>query len=692
MKIYYWSLRQFYFCSISPEVACGVLKPTSQASLNTGDLDLPFVPGSIHNPEVREFWTNTLECAPWVTNVLQFGYSIPFDNLPQPYEERNNASVRTNMAVVVSIVENLAELGVIKFVDVKPTCVNPLGLVTKTVAGQVSHRLVLDVSRWVNRFTSPSTVRLAHLEKALEITEARDFQTVFDLKSAYHHVKIVPEQVQYLGASIQIGSTTKYFVFTHLPFGLNCAVHAITKLWKPLVAYIHKQGIRFSIYIDDGRILSRTASAAEADRVFVYNTIKAAGWQIAWHKSDKCNDSNVVKKYLGFVIDTSSMKVVCPQDKWDELRLCIVDSLSHQSVEVKILSRILGRIAALRPSHGRSVRICTRSGYTLLDKHVQLKGWTGHVEWSLESRKELTFFILHANKFNGAPMSHSLSAVSIRPIQEFVSDASGFKAAVKWLEGSNAGTVAVFPFDIRETQLSSGERELLAMHRLFRTASFEHQFQHTNILWLTDSTNVVAFVTKGSPKPSIQEKVFDIFTTLTALHCTIDPIHLSRTDERIQQVDHLSKVLDTDNWSVDEATFQIFNSQFQFEVDLFADNCNRKVVQFASKFYHDQAIAVDAFSIAWSKMAWVCPPTSLIIRVVQRIRNSRCEGLLIIPNWPASSFFPLIFAKGKVLHPFRLISEFSPYILQNEGARNTPLFGKTNFTFFALYFNTITVG
>lgn len=648
-----------------------------------------FVPGSIHQLKFRNFWVNTLKCAPWVENVLKFGYRIPFTSIPDQYEERNNGSVRNNPEIVSSLVEALAQTGVIEFVDCKPTCVNPLGLVTKMIEGEVNHRLVLDVSRWVNLFTYAAPVRLAHLEKALEITEVDDYQTVFDLKSAYHNVKIAPEHVQYLGASIQFKGRKRYFVFKHLPFGLNCAVYAITKLWKPLTAYLHTHGIRFSIYIDDGRILTKSAEEAERVRLLVYELVQNAGWHVNWSKSDKTGESSQVKKYLGFSIDTRSMTVSYPENKWNDLRQFILNALEKPTIEAKILAKLLGRVVALLPSHGTSVRICTRSGYGLLDQHVRLRGWQGSLDWTAEAKSELQFFVLHAKNFDGAPISSSLSDITIQATDTFVSDASGFKAAVKWLEGEHAGSVATFPFNTSECLTSSGERELLAMHRLFKTATFQHQFQRANFLWLTDSTNVVAFVTKGSPKFSIQEKVFDIFVTLTRLGCSITPVHLSRLDERIQQVDHLSKVLDTDNWSIDKTSFMLLDQEFHFEMDLFADNCNRKVPVFASKYFHDEAVAVDAFSIPWVGMAWLCPPTSLIPRVIKRIRNSHCEGVLIIPNWPASSYYCLVFESSQIVQPFRLIKEFSPYITQNEGARNTPLYGKTDFTFFALYFNTL---
>jgi hypothetical protein len=182
--------------------------------------------------------------------------------------------------------------------------------------------------------------------------------------------------------------------------------------------------------------------------------------------------------------------------------------------------------------------------------------------------------------------------------------------------------------------------------------------------------------------------VFEITTLCADLDCSISPVHLYRTDERIQQVDYLSKLKDTDNWSVDHHTFKTFDDDFKFDLDVFADFGNRKTPKFISKFYHPEAVAVDAFSVPWIGMCWICPPVSLILPTTARIRNSRCQGLLIVPSWPASEFFCDLFENGNIKEPFVFIKEFKPYIFQNENAKNTPLFGVTPFTFFALYFDT----
>jgi len=119
------------------------------------------------------------------------------------------------------------------------------------------------------------------LQRALDLKHTGDYQIVYDLKAAYHHVMIHPSQVTYLGAAFtKPGGGSQYFVFLFLPFGLSSAVQCITKILKPINAYFHRKGIKHSIYLDDGRITATSESAADADQEFVYNTLEKSGWII----------------------------------------------------------------------------------------------------------------------------------------------------------------------------------------------------------------------------------------------------------------------------------------------------------------------------------------------------------------------------------------------------------------------------
>jgi hypothetical protein len=97
-------------------------------------------------------------------------------------------------------------------------------------------------SRCVNLCIKEQKVTLSHFQQALELTRDQDYQITYDLKAAYHHIKIHPTQTKFLGAAIpKPNGETQYFIFLFLPFGLSSAVHCITKILKPVNAYLHEE-------------------------------------------------------------------------------------------------------------------------------------------------------------------------------------------------------------------------------------------------------------------------------------------------------------------------------------------------------------------------------------------------------------------------------------------------------------------
>lgn len=211
-----------------------------------------FRPGLIHDSRFYGFWKEVLGANEWVLDVLANGYEVPFRSEPTAYHERNNKSARDNMGIVKKIVADMILQGVASVAKEKPICVSPLGLVSKEKNGVVKHRLVWDASRHVNLFVVEKHVKLQHLTTALEITERDDFQCVFDLAQWYYHVMIRESQRKFLGADIENSDgSTLYFCYNNLPFGLSSAVHAVTKLWKPISRHLFSIGIRNSIFIDD---------------------------------------------------------------------------------------------------------------------------------------------------------------------------------------------------------------------------------------------------------------------------------------------------------------------------------------------------------------------------------------------------------------------------------------------------------
>ena len=91
----------------------------------------------------------------------------------------------------------------------------------------------------------------------LQVVKHGDFMYAFDLKSAYHQVPMFKGHWRYLGLSVVINGTKKYFVFTCLPFGHNDAARALTMLLRLPLQSWREWGARSFINLDDGIGLCR---------------------------------------------------------------------------------------------------------------------------------------------------------------------------------------------------------------------------------------------------------------------------------------------------------------------------------------------------------------------------------------------------------------------------------------------------
>ena len=691
-------------------------RPDESFAQQKSTLVIEFYPGSIHSEDVRAFWQNDLQAGEWVMDVLTQGYVIPFVESPPAYEEANNKSAMQDMPFVIQAVAELQKRGVIEFRDEKPLCVSPLTVSKKFGRdGITKNRLCWDGSRCVNLYVKEQKVVLSHLRRSLEITREGDFQVTYDLKAAYHHVRIHPSQTKYLGAAIPKPDGGKqYFVFLYLPFGLSSAVHCLTKLFKPVNAYIHEKGIRHSIYLDDGRIVAETKCKAEDQRTFVYKVLKSSGWILEVEKSDKDGDANQSKEYLGFIIDTASMTVRLQEAKKQRILQQVSETISHgsKSFPAKELAGTIGKIVATEPALGPIVVIAARASYAVLEEATQRRGWNSSLVMSKEAQDGLQFFVDNCSEFDNSPIRSAATEISVLSIigpsssfmkSSFVanhvrtneekiwaSDASGYATCAYSIKGDHLYFRGILNED--ERMLSSGHRELLAVAKTMeyyeQTGTFTTKA--TNIYWLTDSQNLVTFLTKGSGKRHIQKDVFQIMIRCKRLNTRIIPIHLLRDDPRIKIADDGSKTTDTDNWQVDDQTFQRNRTRFKFTIDLFASDRNSKCQRFYSNFFCPGSSGIDAFSHSWDdEVAWICPPIQEIIRIVRRLKTSRTTGILFVPKWKTADYWVEIFNnEGRLLWPFNYMETCRPFIIQGTYNPHSPFAGKTKFEFLQLCFDS----
>jgi hypothetical protein len=182
----------------------------NEFSSPVGDEDLPAAAsgflgkavGTVH--ENQEYWEQTFEANSYVSLILKNGYKIPVRMSAAQritrYREKNNQSARNEMDFVRSEVARLLKDGQIVECKSPPRCTNPLSVAFKVNAdGSIKRRLVIDLSRWVNGFITPDRFKMARFQDAIAHSLKGDFQSVFDISKAYHHLLLSPESYNLVG-------------------------------------------------------------------------------------------------------------------------------------------------------------------------------------------------------------------------------------------------------------------------------------------------------------------------------------------------------------------------------------------------------------------------------------------------------------------------------------------------------------
>ena len=172
-----------------------------------------------------------------------------------------------------------------------------------------------------------------------------------------------------------------------LPFGLASACYAFTKLTRPLVKKWREQGIRCTMFLDDGIQAAETYERAYLQGNRQKQDMKKAGLTINFEKS---NFTPVQQgSWLGFDIDTAALKLYVPKAKIEHL-INLLNSLSSSLVtSAREVSKIAGRIISMQLAIGPLARLFTRHMHYFIENR---SFWDSRHIINIELRKEIGFW------------------------------------------------------------------------------------------------------------------------------------------------------------------------------------------------------------------------------------------------------------------------------------------------------------
>jgi hypothetical protein len=278
------------------------------------------------------------------------------------YREKNNKSARNEAAYVLEEVDRLVKAGQVVEVKTAPRCTNPLSVAFKiNTDGTIKKRLVIDLSRWVNKFVIPNRFRMTQFKDVLEQSVKGDYQSVYGISKAYHHIRLHPDSYELVGFCVEdLEGVEHYYHYVVVVFGLGPAGQALGRLMRPLLRYLTLQGIRNLVYVDDGHVAAALKANVDRDYATTLKTFKLAGFLVAKEKSDAPGCSAQRKEYLGFVIDTDTLSVEVPKQKMDRIKQILTEFFKSPRHKVRTVASVLGKLISLEPALGKSVLVGTR--------------------------------------------------------------------------------------------------------------------------------------------------------------------------------------------------------------------------------------------------------------------------------------------------------------------------------------------
>ena len=617
------------------------------------------------------FAKEVLHAKEWYIQTVVAGYQPRLCETVHSYTERNNKSARENMDFVRGKVDTWQKQGYVTKCLKPAFCNNPLTVSEKldTGTGQIKQRLCLDVSRHVNQCVDQWEVNMEDLKATEAMWERGAYMGVFDLENMFFHVKLEESVKQFFGFTVeQPDGTPEYFVFNVMPFGYSPAVAVVNRLLKPVVAYLHQLGIRVAIYVDDGQVVAKSQLETRGQYRFVLDILQHVGWNIQWAKTD--GTVKQVQRYLGVEVDLDSMRYWAPADKMEEVSSLanglVASSRKMEPVPCRLVAKVIGKVVALRASHGNILTIRTRTIQHELGLCTERNGWEASMQIGVVSREELAWVRDHVQRFNGRQIrderrafvvvrdSERLSYLAQSATQNQDVLNSNVMGATSFVRNGKGKYEQEQEVDVQDQINGAGAyaAELRAIIQAVSTKSSLQGGTGTVMWWVSPLRGIEKLL-----RSSVRENIcIELSTKLAELELStgweVKAKYYYNDMGAIAISDWAHKLsTSTDEWGPEpkEMKAVLDNWGVHITVDALASSDNHYCQRFFSRTLQQGAQDVQFFmqQLQESEVYYCCPPVKLVGHVINKLAGcTRVEAVLVVPHWQGATFWPMLMDEG----------------------------------------------
>ena len=232
----------------------------------------------------------------WVLNIVSEGYKIPFKFVPSQRSWPRNPEVSGPAFEVLrqEAADLLTKESIAPVTPVKGQFVSSYFAVAKAHSPG-KFRPILNLKKF-NKSVKKYKFCMEGLKQVCEWIQKDAYFCGMDLKDAFLHIPINKSFRKFL--SFQwLGSLLEWQV---LSFGLKCSPRVLTKVLKPVIAFLRVTwGVLIAIYMDDILIQGSSPSQTVLYTQVTALLLMVLGWSLSWQKSDFVPKQETM--HLGFV-------------------------------------------------------------------------------------------------------------------------------------------------------------------------------------------------------------------------------------------------------------------------------------------------------------------------------------------------------------------------------------------------------
>jgi hypothetical protein len=500
--------------------------------------------------------------------------------------------------------------------------------------------------RYLNCWIKDSPFSLDYITELPRYVETGHYQSTFDDKSGYDHVRLQPASRKFFG--LEWGGW--FFVYTTLPFGWKASAYIYNSIGLVATGYIRSLGVPCVQYIDDRHVgqlrlpsatkkIFSNIQLAEMATFIACSVLLSLGYFIGLRKCMLVPQR--VVRFLGFLCDSQKQAFILPDDKRIKFATLRESILEQNTVSLKRLQKFAGKttsFALLVPA----AKLFTNNVFQAMSRAQKcgprsiklsdalrreitqwrfLDTWTGFLPWKDEKHVSVTVYTDASNTGWGG----ALKVPGSNSLQE----TRGY-----WGEESRSLPIAV--------------KEAKAL--LVTLTSLLTETYNVRLDAFVDNKAVVdSWNRQISRSPAITEIMKDLFQ-FSLDHNISLAVHFVPSELNI--ADSLSRTLSDLDCTLSATLWRRIDTAFgPHTIDLMAlpENvrCSASGIplRFFSPFPCPGSSGVNVFGqhLNEHENAFVFPPFTLIGPLLRHLQSQGCPFSIVVPDLsPKRYWWPLL--------------------------------------------------